>query len=255
MRLTPTGIRQLDVFTYSTKPAARTYVLDGRTGKPVWQREEVPDIQRHFQAFGGRASVLDYNQDGRDDVLFLNPDFYCVADGPSGRLHVGPIGVTKLVKHWAAYASPAVLGRADGSPIIYLGGAYTSRCSITVDGQQGLWAEYLPTERWPLQVSGQRFVEGLLPPAEGRGWRVGQTEADGTFVCFDAATGKPAWKMSLPTAPSGIVSGDVNGDGSPSSCSAGKTVIYASFETPAAEASSSGGNASTPRWVRPFWAT
>jgi outer membrane protein assembly factor BamB len=38
-------------------------------------------------------------------------------------------------------------------------------------------------------------------------------EADGTVVCFDAATGKHLWKMQLPTAVSGIISGDVDGDG------------------------------------------
>src|SRR5262249_46455409 len=74
-----TGGKHLDVFTYSTKPDARTYLLDGRTGQMVWQREEVPKIERHFQPFGGRGSVWDFNKDGADDLLFCNPDFYCVA--------------------------------------------------------------------------------------------------------------------------------------------------------------------------------
>ena len=65
-------------------PAARTYVLDGRTGTPVWEKTELPEIGRHFQAFGGRASAHDYDGDGADDVLFLNPDFYCIADGRTG---------------------------------------------------------------------------------------------------------------------------------------------------------------------------
>src|SRR5439155_370737 len=78
------------------------------------------------------------------------------------------------------------------------------------------------------------FNEGLLPPSktqgapdsgpvspksnEGgsgalRGWRGAQMEADGTLVCFDTVTGKHLWKMQLPTAVSGIISGDVDGDG------------------------------------------
>jgi hypothetical protein len=34
-----TGGSHFDVFTYSTKPGARTYVLDGRTGQPLWERQ------------------------------------------------------------------------------------------------------------------------------------------------------------------------------------------------------------------------
>jgi outer membrane protein assembly factor BamB len=210
-----TGRKGLDVFTYSTKPAARTYVLDGRTGKPVWEKGELPAIERHFQAFGGRASANDYDGDGADDVLFLNPDYYCVAEGRSGKLLVGPVEVASLVRWWAAYASPAVLKRDGGPLLIYLGGAYSARCAISLDGKRGLWREYLPTERWPLLVGGERFVEGLLPPAEGRGWRGVQAEADGTLVGFDAATGRVVWRMPLATAPSGIVTGDVDGDGKP----------------------------------------
>src|SRR5262249_26150263 len=67
--------------------------------------------------------------------------------------------------------------------------------------------------RWPLMVGGEKFAEGLLPPSHGRGWRAGQVEADGTFVCFEAATGKHVWTMPLPSAPSGIVTSDVDGDG------------------------------------------
>jgi hypothetical protein len=210
-----TGRKGLDVFTYSTKPAARTYILDGRTGQPAWEQSELPAIERHFQAFGGRASPYDLNGDGADDVLFLNPDYYCIADGPTGKLLVGPVEVAKLVKWWAAYASPAVLRREGDSPLIYLGGAYSARCAISLDGRRGLWREYLPTERWPLIVGGERFVEGLLPPSGRRGWRGVQAEADGTLVGFDAATGEVAWKMSLHTAPSGIITGDVDGDGRP----------------------------------------
>jgi hypothetical protein len=210
-----TGRKGPDVFTYSTKPAARTYVLDGRTGNPVWEEAELPAIERHFQAFGGRASAHDYDGDRADDVVFLNPDYYCVAEGRSGKLLVGPVEVAKLVKWWAAYASPAVLRRENGPPLIYLGGAYSARCTISPDGRHGLWREYLPTERWPLLVGGERFVEGLLPPSGGRGWRGLQAEADGTLVCFDAATGRIAWRMPLGTAPSGIVTGDVDGDGRP----------------------------------------
>ncbi len=119
------------------------------------------------------------------------------------------------MKWWAAYASPAVLRREGEPPLIYLGGAYSARCAISLDGKHGLWREYLPAERWPLQVSGERFVEGLLPPSGRRSWRGMQAEADGTLVDFDAATGEVFWKMPMHTAPSGIVTGDLDGDGRP----------------------------------------
>jgi outer membrane protein assembly factor BamB len=64
-------------------------------------------------------------------------------------------------------------------------------------------------------VGGERFVEGLLPPSGGRGWCGVQADVDGTLVAFDAATGEVVWRMPLGTAPSGIVTGDVDGDGRP----------------------------------------
>lgn len=210
-----TGGKHLDVFTYAAKPAARTYVLDGRTGQIVWQREEVPGIERHFQPLGGRVCVWDYNHDGADDVLFCNPDYYCVADGRSGKLLVGPVNLQPLLNWWAAYASPAVLERPGAEPIVYLGGVYSCRASISPDGKRGLWREYLPTERWPMRAGNNGFNEGLLPPCKTRGWRGVQMEADGSLFCYDAATGKHLWKLAIPTAAAGIISGDVDGRGEP----------------------------------------
>jgi len=173
----------------------------------------MPAIERHYQPLGGRVSVWDFNHDGADDVLFCNPDFYCVADGRNGNLLVGPVNLEPLLKWWAAYASPALLERAGAEPVVYLGGVYSCRAGISPDGQRGLWREYLPTERWPLRAGNCGFNEGLLPPSKTRGWRGAQMEADGALVCFDAATGRRLWKMQLPTATGGIISGDVDGDG------------------------------------------
>ncbi len=166
--------------------------------------------------------MWDFNQDGADDVIFCNPDYYCIADGKTGDLLVGPVEIAKLIKWWAAYSSPALLRRDHQQPLVYLGGAYGARASLSLDGRRGLWREYLPTDRWPLQVGSERFVEGLLPPSQNRigdknrrGWRGVQVEADGTLVCFDAATGRTLWRMPLQTASSGIISGDVDGDGEP----------------------------------------
>ena len=209
-----TGGTHFDVFTYSTKPGARAYVLDGRTGKPLWEQSEIPGIERHFQAMGGRTAVWDYDNDGKDDLLFCCPDYYCVADGKTGELHVGPVFLPDITKRWAAYSSPAVLTQERQPPIIYLGGAYESRTSIQPDGKGGLWSEFLSTDQWRFAASSyHHFSEGLLPPCDGRGWRVVQAQVDGKLVCFDAATGKHHWEMSLITAPSAIVTGDVDGDG------------------------------------------
>ena len=209
-----TGGEHFDVFTYSTKPGARAYLLDGRTGQPLWERRDIPDIERHFQAMGGRTAVWDYDNDGEEDLLFCCPDYYCVADGRTGELHVGPIFLPTITGRWAAYSSPAVLTSVGEQPIIYLGGAYESRTSIQLDGRKGLWSEFLSTDQWRLAASSyHHFSEGLLPPGDGRGWRVVQTQVDGRLICFEAETGGHAWEISLATAPSGIVTGDVDGDG------------------------------------------
>jgi outer membrane protein assembly factor BamB len=207
-----TGGKHLDVFTYSTKPSARTYVLDGRTGKMVWERVNTPGVERFYQPLGGRASAWDYNRDGADDVLMCIPDFYVVANGRTGEPLVGPADIQPLLNWWAAYGSPAPL-RNSADPMIYLGGVYSSRATISLDGKRGLWREYLSTERWPLRAGNAGFNEGLLPPTGNRGWRSAQMEADGTLVCFDVETGKHAWKMPIPTATAGIITGDIDGNG------------------------------------------
>jgi PQQ-like domain len=209
-----TGGRHLDIFTYATKPAARTYLLDGRTGRIVWQRADLPAIERYFQPLFARAAAVDLLGVGRDEVVYTNPDYYCVADGRTGDLRVGPVELRPFFGWWAAYASPAVLRNPGGRPFAYLGGVYSSRGSIEADGSRGLWLEYLPTERWPMRPGNCGFNEGLLPPKAGRGWRVGQVEADGTLVCFDAETGRTAWRLPIGAATSGITTGNVDGGSS-----------------------------------------
>ena len=208
-----TGGRHLDIFTYATKPAARTYLLDGRTGAVVWERTDLPAIERYFQPLFARAAAVDLDGDGADEVVFTNPDYYCVVDGRTGNLRVGPVEIRKFFNWWAAYASPAVLANPGGTPFAYLGGVYSSRGAIAADGSKPLWLEYLPTERWPLRTGNAGFNEGLLPPQSGRGWRAGQVEADGTLVCYDAENGRVAWRLPLAAATSGFVTGDVDGDG------------------------------------------
>ncbi|HEY1376357.1 MAG TPA: FG-GAP-like repeat-containing protein [Gemmataceae bacterium] len=213
-----TGGKHLDVFAFSMKPEARAYVLDGRTGRAVYRRDEVKGIDRSFQAFGGRTAVWDYDGDGADDILFTNPDYYCVADGRTGDLLVGPVQLQALTGRWPAYASPAVLRPADPAarPFIYLGGAYACRCAIAADGKASLFAEPQPTERWPLAVGPQRFTEGLLPPSRANPhWRVATVEADGTLRLIRADTGQYLWAHPLGTAAGVMVSGDVDGDGEP----------------------------------------
>jgi hypothetical protein len=220
-----TGGPPLDVFTWSMKPEARAYVLDGRTGHVVYRKDEVPHIDRSFQGFGGRVGVWDSNGDGCDDLLFTNPDYYCLASGKTGDLLVGPVELNALVKWWAAYATPVVLTPADPKekPFVYLGGAYSSRCAISADGKRCLFREYLSTERWPLLSGPQRFTEGLLPPSTvSAKWRVGDIEADGTLRLFEADTGKHLWATNLSTDAGVIVSGDVDGDGEPELLLGGK---------------------------------
>lgn len=220
-----TGGPQLDVFTWSMKPEARAYVLNGRTGQPVYRKDEVPKIDRSFQGFGGRVGVWDSNGDGCDDLLFTNPDYYCLASGKTGDLLVGPVELNALLKWWAAYSAPVVLTPVDpkGKPFVYLGGAYSSRCAISADGKQCLFREYLPAERWPIIAGPQRFTEGLLPPSKvSSKWRVGDIEADGTLRLFEADTGKHLWATNLSTDAGVIVSGDVDGDGEPELLLGGK---------------------------------
>ena len=56
--------------------------------KIVWEKGEIADTERYAGPSMNLASVEDFNRDGKEDLVFTNPDMYCIASGDTDRLRV-----------------------------------------------------------------------------------------------------------------------------------------------------------------------
>src|SRR5439155_26432442 len=85
--------------------------LDGRTGAILWEKGEMSQIERYCGPSANLASAFDVNGDGKEDLVFTNPDFYCVANGSTGDLLVGPTSPQTIFKQpcQGLYTCPVIL--------------------------------------------------------------------------------------------------------------------------------------------------
>src|SRR5205823_5939360 len=60
--------------------------------------------------------------DGKDDLVFTNPDYFCVASGPTGEPLLGPDFPPKIFNQpsQGLYTLPALLANAAGDPTVCL---------------------------------------------------------------------------------------------------------------------------------------
>jgi len=85
-----TGKATPDLYAWAGTPIVRSVGLDGLTGNLLWDKGQA-SAQRYWGPSVNFASAYDLNQDGKEDLVFTNPDYYCVADGPTGALLLGPL--------------------------------------------------------------------------------------------------------------------------------------------------------------------
>jgi hypothetical protein len=212
------GRRGHDVYVYVGTPLVRSMVLDGQSGKIVWERGEAPGTERYFAPTVSLAAVHDVNGDGCDDLVFTNPDYYCVASGPTGEALVGPIIPQKIFDQpsQGLYTMPVVLTNdqrptTDEAPSPELL-APSSRLQAPGSPGQGspreLGAWSLELGAWSLEpivclIDGHYFVGVMTDRAEGRWYRLpevgaARTGAEG-FVRLPggAPTVGPLWLMGF----------------------------------------------------------
>ena len=206
-----TGKPTPDVYVLAQIPIVRSLVLDGLTGKLVWEKSEFPDIQRYYGPTVNLASVYDVDSDGADDLVFTNPDYYCVASGRTGELILGPAFPPNIFNQpsQGLYTLPAILEQPKceqpSEPLVVL-------CS----GHYFLAAMNLRAEpRWyQLPEAGQARCasEGFLRLPDGD-WLIGFGRQNGSFACLDATTGKVRWELPIEASAGDVVSCDIDGDG------------------------------------------
>lgn len=202
-----TGKSTPDVYVLAGTPVVRSVVLDGSTGRLVWEKSEFPDIERYWGPTVNLASVYDVDGDGAEDLVFTNPDYYCAASGRTGDLIVGPIIPQKIFDQpsQGLYTLPAILEGDERTLVALCAGHYFL-------GMMGPRAE----PYWyqlPDIGSARSGAEGFLRLPGGEWWLIGFGRENGGFACLDAATGRVRWELPLDASAGDVVACDINGDG------------------------------------------
>lgn len=201
-----TGKPGPDVYVWAGTPLTRSTVLDGRSGALLWDRGETPEVGRYWGPSVNYASTCDYDGDGNEDLIFTNPDYYCVASGPTGAPLLGPLFPPNIFNQpsQGLYTYPVILDAPTGPIVCLVSGHY-------FQGVMSLRAE----PKWyvlPMAGESRCASEGFLRLADGA-WLMGFGRQNGKFACVNVADGSLRWEMPLDASCSDVATGDVDGDG------------------------------------------
>lgn len=201
-----TGKSTPDLYLWAGTPVVRSAGLDGLSGALLWDKGEGPK-ERYWGPSVNYGAAWDYNGDGKEDLVFTNPDYYCVADGPTGDALLGPAFPPEIFKQGSQglYTYPAILDRTDDKPEVSLVGGHYFQGGMS-----------LSTEPYWYQIMtpglNRTGYEAFLKLEDGS-WVMGFGRQNGNFACIDARTGAVRWELPVGATCSDVVSGDVDGDG------------------------------------------
>jgi len=202
-----TGKPTPDVYALCGTPIVRSVVLDGATGRLVWEKSEFPGIERYWGPTINLASAYDVDGDGAEDLVFTNPDYYCVASGRTGDLIVGPAFPPTIFSQpsQGLYTLPAILETAGESPLVVLCAGHYFLAAMGLRAEP-LWYQL------PEAGEARSGAEGFMRLPDGS-WVIGLGRQDGRFACLEAATGAVRWELPIEASASDVVACDINGDG------------------------------------------
>ncbi len=196
-----------DLYVWAGTPLVRSAAVDGRTGALLWEKAEQAGLERYNGASVNLASACDYNGDGKEDLVFTCPDYYCVADGPTGNLLLGPLFPPEIFKQpsQGLYTFPAILDRKDNSPLVSLVDGHYFQATMTIKAEP-LWYKIPPPGE------NRAACEGFLQLPDGT-WLMGFGRQNGNFACVNLADGSVRWELPLDAAASDTITCDIDGDG------------------------------------------
>jgi hypothetical protein len=198
-----------DLFVYVGTPFVRSLVLDGSNGEVIWEKSKIPNLERYYGPTVNLSAVWDVNEDGKDDLVFTCPDYYCVASGPTGEPLVGPAFPPNIFKQpsQGLYTLPAILPEAHGEPTVCLVDGHYFAAAMTIHA----------APKWyhlPIVGKAHAGAEGFLRTRAGQ-WLMGFGRQNGQFACLEVATGQFRWEFPLQSTASAVSACDINGDGEP----------------------------------------
>lgn len=196
-----------DLYAYIPMPYVRSIVLDGRNGHIVWERGAAEGIQRYYAPTVNHGAVWDFDGNGRDDLVFTCPDYYCVADGATGKPLLGPLFPPTIFDQpsQGLYTFPAVLRNTSGDPTVCLVDGHYFQAAMSLRARPKWF-------KLPIVGMNRAGAEAFLRTREGR-WVMGVPRQNGCFACIDAETGRVLWEHQTGGTPSSACSCDIDGDG------------------------------------------
>jgi hypothetical protein len=204
-----TGKPTADVYAWTGTPLGRSAMLDGRTGEILWETGEMKQIERYAAPTVNLASVYDFNADGKEDLVFTAPDYYCIADGPTGTFLLGPLFPPDIFNQpsQGLYTFPAVLEREEGDPLVALVAGHYFQGLMSVKAEPRWYKLPMCGEARCAQEAFMRLPDGT--------WLMGVGRQNGNFACVNVADGTVRWELPLDASASDAAVCDINGDGSP----------------------------------------
>ncbi|HPA46473.1 MAG TPA: hypothetical protein PK395_11975 [bacterium] len=218
-----TGNKGCDVYFAGRKSptghdSASSFVLDGRTGNVVWANH-AEDPRLEFHTIGPMAlpAVADCNNDGAEDIYLNALHMLTCLDGKTGRMLLEP----KMFNDLLGERKP---GERKATWTAY--GSFTPR-DINQDGEYELLSVAnfgcfgaFTLDRMPIwlvdPVDPDRHVRTHpgVADVDGDGALEFGTPLANEFLCYDAASGKLEWSLTIPgTAWSDVITVDIDGQG------------------------------------------
>ncbi|HTL30213.1 MAG TPA: VCBS repeat-containing protein, partial [Tepidisphaeraceae bacterium] len=173
-----------------------------------WEKAKIPQDERYWGPSVNLASVEDINRDGKDDLVFTNPDMYCVTSGDTGNFLLGPLTQMSIFNQpsQGLYTFPAILGEGSSATVALVGGHYF-RAAMSIDAHPKWFTLPKPGEARCANEGFMRLRDGAWLMAFGR--------QNGKLACYNVADGKQRWELDLQTSCSDVTCCDIDGDGNP----------------------------------------
>lgn len=202
-----TGKAAPDLYAWFGAPHVRSVCLEGTSGRLVWEQANHPEIERHWGPSINLASVQDVDGDAAEDLVFTNPDYYCVASGRTGDALLGPLFPPDIFKQpsQGLYTLPALLARPGTEPLVCLCDGHYFQAVMTLHAEPRWYALPKPGES-------PTGAEAFLPLGNGT-WLLGFGRQDGGFRAIDVETGAVRWELPVEATCSEVITCDVDGDG------------------------------------------